>query len=58
MEQEIFSTGYCRAMDASRMVAVILVDGRLEDCDCNYPTCPYAPNCTIAQAISKLWNKT
>ena len=51
MEQEVFYTGYCRAMDASRMVAVLLNNGVLEECDCGYPSCPHTPNCSIAQEI-------
>ena len=54
MEREEFCSGYCRAMDASRMVALLLVDGILEDCDCGYPSCPHAPSCIIAQEIDKL----
>ena len=43
MEKELFLSGYCRCMDSSRTVALFLVDGKLEECDCAYPGCPYAP---------------
>ncbi len=51
MEQEAFFSGYCRAIDASRMVAVEMVNHTLTEVDCCYETCPYQPNCPIAQAI-------
>ena len=54
MEHETFYSGYCRAMDASRMVAILLVDGALEECDCGYPNCPHTPSCLIAQTIDNL----
>ena len=57
MEQEVFFSGYCRQLDASRMVAVFVVDGELEEVDCQYGTCPHAPNCLIAKEIDKLLNQ-
>ena len=53
MEQEFFISGYCRAIDQSRMVAVVTEDGRLEEVDCCYPDCVHAPNCIIAQEIAQ-----
>ena len=53
MEQEQFLSGYCKAMDQSRMVAVVTVDGSLEEADCAYPTCPHAPGCPIAKQIEQ-----
>ena len=50
MEQEVFFSGYCRCIDASRMVMVEIFDGGME-VDCNYENCPYAPNCQIAEKI-------
>ena len=50
MEQEVFVSGYCRAIDQSRMVAVE-ISGCQADADCAYPDCPYAPNCQIAAKI-------
>ena len=50
MEKEIFVTGYCRALDQSRMVEVE-ISGQDADADCAWPDCPHAPNCQIAQKI-------
>lgn len=52
MEKEIFVSGYCRALDQSRMVAVEISDGQVE-ADCAYPDCPYAPGCPVAQKIQE-----
>ena len=54
MEKELFLSGYCRTTDASRMVEVILEDGKLLEVDCCYENCPHAPNCTIASSIREL----
>ena len=54
MEKELFLSGYCRALDGSRMVAVVTVDGALEEADCAYPNCPYAPGCPIAAKIEEV----
>ena len=54
MEKELFISGYCRQLDASRMVEVIAEDDRVTEVDCCYPDCPHAPNCTIAQQIKAL----
>ena len=51
MEKEGFCTGYCRQIDASRMVTVVTEDGKLTEIDCLYPDCGYAPNCTVAEKI-------
>lgn len=51
MEQEKFVSGYCRVLDCSRMVAVVLEDGTLIEADCCYPDCVHASNCTVAQEI-------
>jgi hypothetical protein len=51
-EREIFLSGYCRALDQSRMVEVEIHGGKA-DADCAYPDCPYAPNCQIAQKIKE-----
>lgn len=50
MEKEIFLSGYCRALDQSRMVEVEISDGTV-DADCAYPDCPHAASCQIAQKI-------
>ena len=57
MEQETFLSGYCRTMDESRMVVVVTEDRQLIDVDCCYESCPYTPNCTVAQQIQALTSK-
>ena len=54
MEDEKFISGYCRTLDQSRMVTVELTDDRIDDVDCLYPACVYAPNCPIAKQIDSL----
>ena len=54
MEKELFFSGYCRTTDASRMVEVIVEDGKLLEVDCCYENCPHASNCTIAASIREL----
>ena len=51
MEKEVFISGYCRTIDQSRLVEVILEDGQLSEVDCCFPDCIHASNCTIAQEI-------
>ena len=54
MEIEKFLSGYCRQLDASRMVEVIVEDGEVTEVDCCYGNCTHAPNCNIAKAIQEL----
>ena len=58
MEQEIFLTGYCRQLDQSRMVAVVADGGTLTEVDCCYGSCPYEPNCVIAEKIRDFLSDT
>lgn len=53
MEKELFLSGYCRATDSSRMIAVLIEDGVLEEADCRFPDCTHAPNCEIARKIKE-----
>lgn len=53
MERETFISGYCRNIDGSRMVSVEAEDQELTDVGCDYGSCPYQPNCTIAQKIEE-----
>ena len=53
MEREDFFSGYCRCIDASRMVALVTVDGRIDEVDCNYSNCPYKNECQIAKKIDE-----
>ena len=54
MEIEKFFSGYCRQLDGSRMVEVILEDGELSEIDCCYGSCVYQSNCPIAGEIEAL----
>ena len=56
MEIEKFISGYCRVLDCSRMVEVILSDGQLEEADCCYGSCIHQSNCPIAKEIDSLVN--
>lgn len=51
---EEFLSGYCRQLDQSRMVAVELERDQITDVDCGYGSCPYEPNCPIAEKIREL----
>ena len=57
MEIEEFISGYCRQLDGSRMVEVIITDGKIDEVDCCYGNCIYQPNCTIAQKIEELLSR-
>ena len=57
MEKEVFLSGYCRTIAASRMVEVVLEDGKLSEVDCCYENCPHTPNCIIAKSIRELTEK-
>lgn len=54
METEAFISGYCRQLDQSRMVTVVVEDGKLSEVDCCYGNCIYQPNCTVAEEIARL----
>ena len=54
MEKEVFFSGYCRCMDASRMVAVEVDGGKLLEVDCNFGSCPYEGDCVLAEKIREL----
>lgn len=54
MEQEVFFSGYCRCIDDSRMVCVVLENGEVTDADCNYGNCPYEKECALARKIAAL----
>ncbi len=53
METEKFLSGYCRVLDASRMVEVLLEDGKLTEVDCGYGSCIYQTSCPIAKQIDE-----
>ena len=54
MEVEKFFSGYCRQLDGSRVVEVILEDGEITEIDCCYGDCVYQSNCPIAREIDEL----
>ncbi len=51
---EHYLTGYCRCLDGSRMVEVVIEDGKVEECDCSYGDCKFQCQCTIAKGIEAL----
>ena len=54
MEIEKFISGYCRVLDCSRLVEVLLTDNHLDEVDCCYGNCVYQPNWPIAKQIDEL----
>ena len=54
MEVEKFVSGYCRVLDCSRLVEVILESGNVTEVDCCYGNCIYQTNCPIAKEIDLL----
>ena len=52
--EEHYLTGYCRCLDASRIVEVVTKNGKLDECDCSYGSCKFQSQCTIAQGIEEL----
>lgn len=54
METEKFVSGYCRQLDGSRMVEVILKDGVVTETDCCYGSCVYQSSCPVALEIDAL----
>lgn len=54
MEREEFVSGYCRQMDGSRMVEVILQDGVIAEADCCYGSCVYQSSCPIARQLDEM----
>ena len=54
VEVEKFVSGYCRVLDASRMVEVILENGEITEVDCCFGNCVHQANCPIAKEIENL----
>ena len=52
MEQEKFFSGYCRNIDGSRMVCAVKENGELSEADCDFPSCPFIQECTVAASIA------
>lgn len=57
MEQEFFFTGYCRQIDQSRMVCIVLENGEIEERDCCFGSCLYEPECPVAAQIRQAKEK-
>ncbi len=53
-ETEAFVSGYCRQLDGSRMVEVVLKDGVITEADCCYGNCVYQGSCPIARQLDEL----
>ena len=49
--EEIILTGYCRALDQSRMVEVE-TSGETLTADCAWPDCPHCSSCLIAKQLN------
>ena len=58
MEEEKFLSGYCRRLDCSRMVSVLLENGKLAEADCDYDSCPYRADCPIGKELAELTAET
>ncbi len=54
---EEFITGYCRALDKSRIVAVEEEAGEIS-IDCAYENCPHKQSCDIGKKITALLQNT
>ena len=54
MEVEKFLSGYCKQLDSSRLVEVVLEDGKLTETDCCYGECIWQSGCPIAAQIDEL----
>lgn len=54
---EHFLSGYCRQLDAARMVELEIENHEIEDVDCNYGECPFQTSCQIAQSIGELLDR-
>lgn len=53
MEEEYFFSGYCRSLDAGRMVTVETDTAQHCTADCAFPLCPYQDSCEIAKKIKE-----
>ena len=54
MEIEKYLSGYCRMLDAPRLVEVLLENGCLTEVDCCYGSCAHQTSCPIATQITDL----
>jgi len=56
VEIEKYLSGYCRQLDGSRMVEVVIEDGEITEIDCCYGNCIHQANCLIAKKVTELTN--
>ena len=54
METEKYLSGYCRQLDGSRMVEVVLENDKITEIDCCYGNCIHQGNCLIAKEVEAL----
>ena len=53
MEKELYLSGYCRMLDGSRTVELLVEEGELSEVDCCYGNCIHESVCQIAQRIRR-----
>lgn len=53
---EHFVSGYCRQLDAARMVELEIEGQEVTEVDCQYGDCPFQTSCQVAQSIEELLN--
>ena len=51
METEKYISGYCKQLDNSRLVEILLEGGKVTEVDCCYGSCVYQSGCPIARQI-------
>ena len=54
---EHFLSGYCRQLDGSRMVELVIENGQIDEIDCCYGECTFQSNCPIAKSVDELLHK-
>ena len=51
---EHFFSGYCRQLDAARMVEVVIENRQIDEIDCCYGSCKFQNDCPIAKSVDEL----
>lgn len=51
---EHYLSGYCRQLDGSRMVELVIEGGQIEEIDCCYGDCTFQCSCPIAKSVEEL----
>jgi len=52
--KEYFLSGYCKQLDAARMVELVMENEKVEEVDCCYGECKFQCSCPIARNIDEL----